>query len=66
MVEFRQPPIDQLQHFVCMIDNDVLWLDVAMHDALGVAVVQRLTQSRRYLHELEHVESDIQIRQAGE
>lgn len=42
VVELSQAPVDQLQDLFMRIDNDVLRLDIAMHYALAVAVIQGL------------------------
>ena len=42
LVEFSQTPIDQ-EHLVGeLVDEDVLGLDISVHDALAVTVVESL------------------------
>ena len=40
MVELRQTPIDQSQFFVVVVDHDIVWLDISVHDTFGVAIVE--------------------------
>lgn len=54
VVEFSETPIDQTKLAVGVVNHDVVGLDVAMHDALGVTVVESL-------QDLEHVEADVEI-----
>lgn len=42
VVELSQSPVDQLQDLLVRIHDDVLRLDIAMHYALAVAVIQGL------------------------
>jgi hypothetical protein len=42
VVELSQSPVDQFQYLLGRVHDDVLGLDVAVHNALAVAVVQRL------------------------
>lgn len=42
MVEFSQSPVNQLQLLLRVIYNDILWFDIAMHNASGMTVVQCL------------------------
>ncbi len=42
VVELRESPIDQPQLALRVIDHDVVRLDVAVQDAHGVAVIERL------------------------
>lgn len=46
VVKLSQAPIDQLQDLFMWIDDDVLRLDVTMHDALAMAIIQCLRLSR--------------------
>lgn len=42
MIEFCKTPIDEFEHFVLRIDDDILRLHVPMHDTLTVAEIQSL------------------------
>ena len=41
-----------------MIDHDVVWLDIPVHDPLGMTKVEGF-------EELEHVESDVKVGEFG-
>ena len=41
-VELAKPPVDDSQFFCLMVDDYVLGLDVPVHDAHGVGIVQSL------------------------
>lgn len=58
MVKLRETPIDQAQLSFLVIDHDVVRLDIAMHHAVGMAVIQRLQQ-------LVNVVSNVQVGQRG-
>lgn len=42
MVKLSQSPIDQLEDFFVMVDDDVLRFDISVHDASAVAEIQSL------------------------
>ena len=42
MIKFSETPIDKSKPLVVMVDHDVVWLHISMHDTLGVAVVESL------------------------
>ena len=44
VIKLGQAPIDESEFAVFVIDHHVVRLDVAVHDAQAVAVVQRLQQ----------------------
>ena len=44
MVELREAPVDEPELSVLVVDHDVVGLDVSVHDAHAVAVVQSLQQ----------------------
>ena len=51
LIVVRQSPVDDV-HFLCdVIDEDVLGLDVAMHDTLAVRVVKTLFSQHHTHHE---------------
>ena len=56
MVELRQAPVDEPQLSVLVVDHHVVRLDVAVHDAEAVAIVEGL-------QELVQVEPDVVVRQ---
>ena len=56
VVELRQTPVDEAELPLLVVDHHVVRLDVAVHHAVGVAVVQRLEQ-------LEDVVPDVVVRQ---
>jgi hypothetical protein len=56
VVKFSQSPIDESQAFLFVINDDVMGLDIPVHDAIGVAVVQGDA-------DLVDVESDVKVRQ---
>lgn len=66
VVELSQPPVDQLQDLLVGVDDDVLRLDVAVHDALAVAVVQSLSERGKYLEQLIEVVPDLEVRHVGD
>mmetsp|Transcript_35961 Transcript_35961/g.78765 ORF Transcript_35961/g.78765 Transcript_35961/m.78765 type:complete len:235 (-) Transcript_35961:546-1250(-) len=39
VVEFRQTPIDETQLPLLMIDHNIMWLNIAVHDAVGMTIV---------------------------
>ena len=57
VVEFSQTPIDETKLAVGVVDHDVVRFDIAMHNALGVTVVEGL-------EDLEHVVADVEIVEA--
>mmetsp|Transcript_12929 Transcript_12929/g.36903 ORF Transcript_12929/g.36903 Transcript_12929/m.36903 type:complete len:382 (-) Transcript_12929:17-1162(-) len=58
VVELRQTPVDEAELPLLVVDHDVVGLHVAVHDAVGVAIIQRLEQ-------LEDVVPDVVVRQGG-
>lgn len=44
VVELRQPPVDQPELLLLVVDHDVVRLHVSVHDPVRVRVVQRLEQ----------------------
>lgn len=44
MVEFREPPIDEPQLSLVVVDHHVVRLHIPVHDPVRVAVVQSLQQ----------------------
>lgn len=58
VVELGEPPVDQPQLAAGVVDHDVVRLDVPVHDALRVAVVQRHA-------DLVHVVAHVKVRQRG-
>lgn len=44
MVELGKAPIDQTKLAIFVVNHNVMWLDVAMHDPHTMAVVQRFEQ----------------------
>mmetsp|Transcript_10761 Transcript_10761/g.16051 ORF Transcript_10761/g.16051 Transcript_10761/m.16051 type:complete len:226 (+) Transcript_10761:492-1169(+) len=57
VIELSQPPIDQPQHFLGMIDHHIVRLNISVHDAVAVTVVQRFQQ-------LKHIKSNVEISQS--
>ena len=57
VIELGEAPIDQTQLPILVINHHVVWLDIPVHDAHAVAVVQGL-------EEFVQVESDVVIRQS--
>jgi len=57
MVELSQTPVDKSESLVGVVNHDIVWLHISVHDALAVAVVQGLQY-------LVNVESDVQVREA--
>lgn len=56
VVELRQTPVDEAELPLLVVNHHVVRLDVAVHHAVGMAVVQRLEQ-------LEYVVPDVVVRQ---
>lgn len=44
VIELRQPPVDETELAFVVVDHDVVRLDIAVHDALGVTEIKRLQQ----------------------
>ncbi len=44
MIKLRQSPINNAKFSAGVIDDDIVWLDVTMHDTIGVTVIQSLKQ----------------------
>ena len=57
VVELGQAPINKAKLAVGVVNHDVMRLHITVHDALGVAVVERL-------QDLEHVKADVKIVEA--
>lgn len=58
MVEFRKTPINKSQLPFFMVDHDVVGFDIAVHDTIGVAVVEGL-------EEFKDVEADVVVCEGG-
>mmetsp|Transcript_4296 Transcript_4296/g.9737 ORF Transcript_4296/g.9737 Transcript_4296/m.9737 type:complete len:330 (-) Transcript_4296:185-1174(-) len=58
MVKLRQPPINQPQLPLLVINHDIVRLDIPMHDAIGMTIIQRLEK-------LKYVVPNIIIREGG-
>ena len=58
MVELREAPINQSKLALLVVDHDVVRLDVSVHDAVRVAVVQGL-------EELENVIANVVVGEGG-
>mmetsp|Transcript_30918 Transcript_30918/g.52835 ORF Transcript_30918/g.52835 Transcript_30918/m.52835 type:complete len:331 (+) Transcript_30918:505-1497(+) len=58
MVKFRQPPIDEPQLSLLVIDHDIVRLHVPVHDSIGMTVIERLEQ-------FEDVIPNIVVREGG-
>ena len=50
VVKFSETPIDETELAVLVIDHNVMWLDISMHNALGVRVVESLENLVESLH----------------
>jgi hypothetical protein len=59
VVELGEAPVDEAQLPVLVVDHDVVRLDVAVHDAHAVAIVERLQK-------LVQVETDVVVGQGLE
>jgi len=42
MIEFSKSPIDKSKSLIIVINHDIMWLDISVHNTLAVAVVQGL------------------------
>ena len=58
MVEFCQSPVNEAQLPLFVVNHDIMGFDIAMHDSIGVAVVQGLK-------EFKDVEANIIISKCG-
>ena len=58
VIELGQPPVDQPQLPLLVVDHHVVRLYISVHDAISVAEVQRFEQ-------LEHVVADVVVGQRG-
>ena len=52
MVEFGQAPIDQTQLSLLVVNHHVVWLHIPVHDAHGVAIVERFQQFVQIISDL--------------
>ena len=57
MIKFSESPIDESQPLVVVVDHDIVWLHISVHDTLRVAVVKGLQH-------LVDVESDVVVSEA--
>ncbi len=53
MVKLRQPPINQPQLPLLVINHDVVRLDIPMHHTIGMAIIQRLEQLKNVVPNIE-------------
>ena len=58
MVELSKTPVNEAKRAARVVDHDVVRLDIAMHDALRVAV-------EKSLEELGNIEADVVVRESG-
>jgi hypothetical protein len=58
MIEFCKAPIDESEFSFLVVDHDVMWFDITVHDALGVTKIQSLQQ-------LKQIVSDVIVCQHG-
>ena len=54
MVELSETPINESNFAVGMVNHDVMWLDISVHDTLGMAEIKGL-------QDLVHVVSNVEI-----
>ena len=57
MVEFGEAPVNQSELTIGMVDHDVMRLDIAVHNALRVAEIERFEN-------LKHVEANVEVIEA--
>lgn len=52
------PPVNETQYSLFVINHDVVWLDISVHDAVGMAIVKSFEQ-------LKDVVPNIKVGQGG-
>ena len=57
VVELCQTPINEAQLALLVVDHDIMWFDITVHDTVGMAIVQSLEQ-------LEDIETNIEVRES--
>lgn len=60
VIELGQAPVDEAQLPLLMVDHHIVWLDVSMHDAVGVAKVKSLEQFEEIVPDVVVAESGVQ------
>mmetsp|Transcript_3399 Transcript_3399/g.7543 ORF Transcript_3399/g.7543 Transcript_3399/m.7543 type:complete len:331 (+) Transcript_3399:546-1538(+) len=60
MVKLRQPPINQPQLPLLVINHDVVRLDIPMHHTIGMAIIQRLEQLKNIIPNVKIRKSRVQ------
>lgn len=59
MIELSESPVDKFQYLLLGIHDNVLWFDIAMHDAFRMTEIQCFDQ-------LEQVESNLEVVHGGD
>ena len=57
MIEFSETPVNKSEFLVVVVNHYVMWLNISVHDTLGVTVVESLK-------DLVYIESDIVVGEA--